>query len=507
MKNQVVTRFAPSPTGYLHVGGARTAFYNWLFARKNGGKFILRIEDTDVARSTEQSTAAIMQSMKWLGMDWDEGPYYQSQRLSIYADQIKQLEQKGWIYPAFETKEELEAMWQQATAKKQNPIYPRTSLKLSKDEVESRIAAGQPYAWRLKVPDLGATVIPELLMGGEETQIANSSISDFIITRPGTKDSPGMPLYNLVCAIDDHLMGITHVIRGVEHFTNAARQVLIHQALGADSPDFVHLPVITKNGKKMSKRDVDPAGRFPVSVLDRKELGYLPEATLNHIALLGWSHPDEKDILEVDEIIRSFSLAALHKSNAGFNEDKYFFLNAHYIAQKSDKELLELAKPYLEKAGLDITKFSDSALEKMIALQKPRIKILSEIPEGVRFFFNSPTEYEEKGLNKDLLRTDHNVRHILARVGEKMKSLQIFDKDSIEAGLKEVVSELGVPFKVVGPAVRVAVTGRINSPALADVIEILGMAETFERLSAAQRKIEHSQAINIPAHLVSGPKV
>jgi glutamyl-tRNA synthetase len=244
MKDTIVTRFAPSPTGYLHVGGARTALYNWLFARRQSGKFILRIEDTDVERSTDDSTRGIFESLQWLGLNWDEGPYYQSKRLDIYREHLNRLYSKGWIYPAFDTKEELEAMRARAMAEKRNPIYDRSSLKLSSDEVASRIAAGDEFTWRFKVPDEGYTDVPELLMGGEENRVKNDALGDFIITRPGTQDNPGMPLYNFVCTVDDALMGVTHVIRGVEHLTNAARQVLLYHALDYSVPYFVHLPII-----------------------------------------------------------------------------------------------------------------------------------------------------------------------------------------------------------------------------------------------------------------------
>ena len=489
INTNIVTRFAPSPTGYLHLGGARTALFNWLYARQNEGKFILRIEDTDVARSTDESVDGIIQSMNWLGMDWDEGPYFQSQRLEIYQSKLEELVNSGHIYPAFETKEELELMRAKAIAEKRNPIYDRASLRLSQDEIETRIEAGDTFAWRFKVPDEGYTIIPELLMGGDEAHIQNKTIGDFILTRPGTKNSPGMPLYNFVCTVDDAAMGITHVIRGVEHFTNAARQVLIYDALNAPIPEFVHLPVITKNGKKMSKRDVDLDGRHPVSVMERKELGYLPDATINHVALLGWSHPGKKEIIDVAELKKSFSLAGLNKSNSNFDEEKYLFFNSHYLTQKNDQEILDLARPFFIKAGINLASYEQNLLVKMVAMEKTRCKLLADFPAALSYFFDAPQSFDSKGVSKDFLRTDHSSVAILERAKECITSLPCFDAETITQGLAKAVEEAKIPFKVFGPVLRLALTGRTKSPSLGEVIEVLGPVETNKRFSYAQNFI------------------
>jgi glutamyl-tRNA synthetase len=485
MEKQIITRFAPSPTGYLHVGGARTALYNWLFARRNNGKFILRIEDTDEERSTQESTDGILESMKWLGLDWDEGPYFQSERLPIYFKYLDQLKAEGKIYPAFETKEELEASRAKAMAEKRNPIYDRASLKLSQDEIEARMQSGVPFAWRFKIPDTGDTIVPELLMGSDQTRFKNDAIGDFIISRPGTLEKPGMPLYNFVCAIDDALMKITHVIRGVEHFTNAARQVLLHQAIGNEIPTFLHLPLIMKNGKKMSKRDVDADGKFPVSVAGRAELGYLPAATLNHLALLGWSHPDGKEFFEVKDMLETFDLNRLSKANANFDEKKYLHCNSSHIIHTPEAELLKLLAPFFAKAGIDTNGYDQKMLESIVALEKPRCKTLSEFPDALGFFFKPLSGYEEdalKTMSEDSLAA---VEAVIA----KLKTLDTLSHETLEAALANVVETMGIPFKVLGISVRLALTGRTKSPGLPDIISILGAEESIRRLEAFKAHI------------------
>lgn len=485
MSKEIITRFAPSPTGYLHVGGARTALYNWLFARKNGGKFILRIEDTDEERSTQASTDGILESMTWLGLDWDEGPIFQSQRLDIYYSMMDKLKAANLIYPAFETKEELDAMRAKAMAEKRNPIYDRASLKLSEDEVQSRIQSGKQFTWRFRVPDIGVTEVPELLMGSEQTKFENRAIGDFIITRPGTIDKPGMPLYNFVCAVDDALMNISHVIRGVEHFTNAARQVLLHQALGNTIPTFLHLPLIMKNGKKMSKRDADADGKYPVSVAARAELGYLPEATLNHLALLGWSHPEGKELLEMEDLLENFDLARLNKANANFDEKKYLHFNSYHIMKKSDGELLELLKPYFEKYELDMGKYDIPTLHKIIAIEKTRCKILSEFPDALSFFFKRPDKYEDGGLQN----IDPKAVDVLNKVMDVLPQLEEVSLHSIEELLAKIVKDMDIPFKVLGQSLRLALTGRTKSPSLPEIIDVLGIDETVSRIKGFQQYI------------------
>lgn len=488
---KVRTRFAPSPTGSLHLGGVRTAFYNWLFARQNKGTFVLRIEDTDAERSTEESAKGIIESMQWLGLNWDEGPFFQSERLGIYFDHLEKLRKAGHIYPAFDTQEELDEMRAIAKKEKRNPIYDRRALKLTEAEIKQKMDAGEPFVWRFKVPDTEYTEIPELLMGEpDEHKIRNSTIGDFIITRPGTKDNPGMPLYNFACVIDDALMDITHVIRGMEHLPNTPKQVLMYKALGYKVPQFIHLPIIMKNNKKMSKRDKDYDPNFPVSILERRDLGYLPDATLNFIALLGWSHPESQELLTPFEILENFSVDRLNKANPNFDEQKYMFINGWHVKNRHDYELVETVTPHLEKAGYDLSAYSKSDLEKMMAMEKERCHLLSQFPEALKFFFITPESYEEKGIRKSFYVPEADfilettVKMISALTDEEM------NRATLDSKLAAMVMDLGIKYGIVGPIIRLAITGRTKTPGLAEIIEVLGKDETVKRLENARAFIK-----------------
>ncbi|MEQ8820133.1 MAG: glutamate--tRNA ligase [Sumerlaeia bacterium] len=492
----VRVRFAPSPTGFLHVGGARTALFNWLYAKKTGGTFILRIEDTDEARSTDASTDQILESMKWLGLDWDEGPFFQSQRWDIYEEHLKKLHEGGWIYPAFETAEELEAMRKAAMDAKENPIYNRAALKLSPEEVQAKIAAGESYVWRFKCP-AGKITVPETLMtGGSAGNVVDSEeLGDFVVTRATTGGGFGKPLYNLVCAVDDALMGITNVIRGVEHLSNAPRQMLLMQAWGYDVPSFTHLPLIMKNGKKMSKRDGDADKLFPVSVSARRDLGYLPEATVNFIALLGWSMDRENDLLTREDLIANFSLDGLSKANANFDEDKYLYINGWYIRNMPQAEIAERVKPFLEKEGLVAPERGNAWLANIIELERERCKLLSEFPEALRYFFIAPATYEEKGVKK-LFEKD-GVTELLDRTAAILAETHPFDAEHLEGALRAVAEEKGVGFGKVAQPIRLAVTGRMASPGLFEVLIALGKDECLARIRTAISHIQSSEGVPV----------
>jgi glutamyl-tRNA synthetase len=485
--SDVITRFAPSPTGDLHLGGVRTALYNWLWARKNKGKFILRIEDTDFDRSSEKSAEIIIEALQWLGLTWDEGPYYQSERFSLYTDKLHTLKEQGLIYPAFETKEELEQKRERALRGEGSNIYDRSSLKLSAEEVQKRIDNGMPYVWRFKTPEEGYTHVPELLTGDGKSRFKNSEIGDFIITRPTQGENLGVPLYNFACAIDDGEMNISHVIRGNEHFTNAPKQILLSQALGYRTPQFVHLPVITKNGKKMSKRDIDVDGKYPVSVLERKNKGYLSEATLNYISLLGWSDESGKEILELEEMISSFSLSRLNKSNANFDEDKYLHFNTHYIKSIEPSELLDRLVHFFEEVGIDLSNYDHCWLALVFDTVKPRCSLLSDFPEQTSYFFNDQLNYtlESSPFSKDIEKSEK----ILLSLVENLKN-QNWDKDAVEAGIKKTIEDLGIKFKDLGPAVRYALTGREQAPSIGDIAFALGKNRALNRLMKSYEYIK-----------------
>lgn len=488
MSKPVRVRFAPSPTGFLHVGGARTALFNWLWARKNGGTFILRVEDTDVERSTEASVAQIFESMRWLGLEWDEGPFFQSQRTEIYMEHLGRLRTGGKIYPAFESKEELDAAREKAMAEKRNPIYDRASLRLSPEEVEERTRSGQPFVWRFKVPDEGHTTVPETLMSGDsECRFENAAIGDFIITRPGTLEEPGLPLYNFVCTVDDALMGITHVIRGADHLSNTAKQVLLYEAMGYELPIFTHLPLITRGGKKMSKRDEDADPRFPVSVSARRDLGYLREATVNFLSLLGWSNQSGEEIYPLEELIREFDLDRLNKANANFDEDKYIHQNAWYIRNLPAEDITQRVIPFLERAGLDTASRSEEWLRDVIGLELERCRLLSEFPAALEYFFSPPESYEPKGARKFF--NSPEAADLLDAIAAVVESAEPFDGATMEPALRKLAEERELGFGKVAQPVRLAVTGRTASPGLFDVLRLLGREQSAQRIRAAANAI------------------
>lgn len=484
----VRVRFAPSPTGFLHVGGARTALFNWLLARKTGGTFILRIEDTDAERSTDESTGQILDSLKWLGLEWDEGPFFQSQRLGLYREHIDRLYKEGRIYPAFETPEELDAERRAALIQKRNPIYNRASLRLPPAEVQRRLESGMPFAWRFKVPDEGYTEVPETLMSGaSDCRFENAAMGDFVISRAGTVANPGWPLYNFCCVVDDADMKITHVIRGQEHLSNAARQVLMYQAFGYPIPTFTHLPLIMKNNKKMSKRDADVDPRYPVSVSARRDLGYLREATINFISLLGCSYPIDEEIYPIEKLIEMFSLERLQKSNANFDEDKYLYQNGWYIRNMARTEIVRRVKPFLERAGL-VSAHGDDWLGQVIGLEIERCKVLSEFPEALRYFFEAPTGYDPKGVQKVF--GAPGMSATLRAAAGILDGVEPFTKTAMEAPLRAWGDGQGLAFGQVAQPIRLAVTGRTASPGLFEVLELLGKSESVARILQAAEYLE-----------------
>jgi glutamyl-tRNA synthetase len=470
------------------VGGARTALFNWLWARKNKGTFLLRIEDTDVERSTQASVDQILESFQWLGIDFDEGPFYQSQRLHLYQAAVQRLADEGKIYPAFETKEELEQIRNEMMEQKSTRVYDRRALKLSADEVKARMAAGEPFVWRFKTPDNGFTDVPETLMGEESCRFENSAIDDFIITRPGTLQEPGWPLYNFCVVVDDADMRITHVIRGVEHLSNTAKQVLLYNALGYTVPQFTHLPLIMKGGKKMSKRDADADPRFPVSVSARRDIGYLKEATVNFIALLGWSHPTGEEIFPLDQLIKNFSLDRLTKANANFDEDKFLHINGWYIRNLPKADIIERVKPFLERAGLVRSDRDDAWLAGIIEQVIERVTLLSDFPAALEYFFKAPDSYDAKGVKKAF--ADPEIAGHLRALAEKLSTIPAWEKEPLEAEVRAFGEGSGLGFGKIAQPVRLATTGRTASPGLFDVIYLLGRDETVERLKKAAELVE-----------------
>ncbi|MEA2016636.1 MAG: glutamate--tRNA ligase [Actinomycetota bacterium] len=478
-------RFAPSPTGYLHIGSARTAFFNWLYAKNTGGSFILRIEDTDISRHREESIDKILNSLKWLGIDWDEGPgaedrygpYRQSQRTGIYNDYARRLIEEKKAYRCFCTPEELEEKRRAAAGKGISYRYDRKCLNLTQEEVKSNLEKGKPYAIRLRVPENEIISFKDKVYG--EIKVESENIEDFIIIR-----SNGLPTYNYSAAIDDALMKITGVIRGEDHLSNTPKQILVYRALGFKTPDFTHLPMILgMDGQKLSKR------HGSISIEKYIEGGFLRGAILNYLALLGWSYGEKTTIFSVDELIKKFNLSSINKKPAKFDYSKLLWINGQYIKNMPDPGLSELIKIRMENfiSLKDKNLLEDSAPEleekilKITPLVKERIKTLNDSIELAAPFFikiSYSDEFRTYFENKKIDAVD-----TLERV---YKALEKKDEDLCagyaEKVLRSLSDELGISLRKIAEVVRIALWNNKVSPPLFGTIEILGREITLRRI-------------------------
>ena len=461
----VRTRFAPSPTGYLHIGGARTALFNYLFARHHGGKFILRIEDTDLERSTEESTQAIFDGMDWLEMDYDEGPFYQSKRSDLYREAALKLLDKGLAYKCFCTAKELTERREAAMKEGRAPRYDRRCRDI-KDAGEQE---GAPYTVRFRIPE-GKTIFKDLIKG--PIAIEHVEIEDLVMLR-----SDGTATYNLTVVVDDATMNITHVIRGDDHINNTPKQILMYEALGYDLPEFAHLPMILGSDKKrLSKRH--GAG----SVTEYHDLGYLSHALINYLARLGWSHGDD-EIFSMEELIEKFSLDSVGKSSGVFNPEKLLWLNHHYIKASTAKELSTDIIERLKKTGVTVEE--GSRIEAIIDGEKERSKTLIEMVEAIGFYFKDKVEYEEKPAKKFLkpekaLAPLEALREALADIDDSS-----FDATQIESAFQGLLDKFELKLGKLAQPVRVALTGTSVSPGIFETIEAMGKDMTIDRLTEA----------------------
>ena len=461
MPGTIKVRFAPSPTGFLHIGGVRTALFNWLFAKHNGGKFVLRIEDTDLSRSTEESIQEILESMKWLGIDWDEGPFRQTHRQEIYSKKIKYLLEKGKAYHCYCTPEELDKKKNEAKKAGHKPKYDGTCRDL-KDTPK------KPSVIRFKAPMEGSIVVEDLLRGKVVFDIAE--LDDLIIQR-----TDGTPTYNFVVVVDDSEMGITHVIRGDDHLSNTPRQCLLYDALDYKQPKFSHISMILGQDKtRLSKR------HGATSALAYRDMGYLPDAMINYLARLGWSHGDQ-EIFSREEMIEHFSFDSVHTSAAVFDSDKLSWLNEHYIKSTPPVELAKYLEPYLIKAEVLQKDHSLSWQEiaRVIPCLNERSKTLVEMAEKAAFFFKQQVDFDEKARDKFL--TDE-AKPLIRKIIAELSTLGSYSADRIEFLFKKVVEEEGVKLGKLAQPVRVALTGTTVSPGIYDVILLLGKKETLKRL-------------------------
>lgn len=456
-----VTRFAPSPTGYLHVGGARTALYSWLYAKSTGGKFVLRIEDTDIERSTQAAIDAILEGMTWLGLDWDEGPYYQTERFDRYHALIQQLLDQGKAYKCFMPAAELDAIREQQKANGEKPRYPGTWRERTDHPKD------QPFAIRFKNPLDGVVTIKDHVRGSIE--IANSELDDLIIQR-----SDGAPTYNFCVVVDDWDMGITHVVRGEDHINNTPRQINILEALGAPIPEYAHVSMILgDDGKKLSKRT------NAVGVMEFRDQGYLPQALLNYLVRLGWSHGDQ-EIFSLEEMIETFTLDAIGQSASAFNTDKLIWLNQHYIKTLPSSEVAEHAKWYFEQLGVDTS--NGPVLENVIAIQADRVKNLKELAEISQYFYQDYEQFDEKAAKKHLRPV---AKAALLKVKEKLAEVTSWEPELIQQAINQSAEELEVGMGKIGMPLRVAVTGAGNSPSLDVTLHLLNYEQVAQRIDKA----------------------
>ena len=483
MTAPVRVRFAPSPTGALHVGGARTAIYNWAFARREGGTFILRIDDTDPERSTAENTAQILRSLEWLGIDWDEGPevggaygpYFQTERAERYTAALERMKANATAYPCFCTAEDLQAKREAARTGEGSLGYDRTCRTLDPAEVARRLSAGEPHVWRLLVPeDRGDIIVDDIVRG--ETVFPASAMDDFVLVR-----SDGTPTYNFATVVDDAEMEITHVIRGDDHLSNTPRQVLVFEALGHFVPRFAHLSMIWgADGKKLSKR------HGATSVEQFRDDGYLPETLLNYLALLGWSLDGETTIISTDTLKTEFSLERVSKNPAIFDFEKLEWMNGVYLREMDPAVFAARMAPVLAAAGLateaDVAERPEWYAE-LVPLVTERAKRLTDIPPMVAFLFSEP-EMDEKAVEKAL--HVEGAAGVLEAVATALESVTSWDAGSIEETLRTVPESLGLKPKVVFQAVRVALTGSLVSPPLFESAALLGKEQALGRLTAAR---------------------
>ncbi len=464
-----VTRFPPSPTGYLHIGGARTALFSWLYAKKTGGKFILRIEDTDRERSTEASVQAIFDGMSWLGLSHDEGPYYQTERLERYKEIIQQLLDQGDAYYCYCSRERLDALREEQMKAGGKPKYDGKC----RDGAEA--VEGVSPVVRFKNPEQGSVTIKDHVRG--EVVIANEELDDLIIAR-----SDGMPTYNLTVVVDDMDMGMTHVIRGDDHLNNTPRQINIFKALGAKPPEFAHVPMILgEDGKRMSKR------HGAVSVMQYAEDGFLPEALLNYLVRLGWSHGDQEEFT-IDEMIELFDLDGINKSASSFSQEKLLWMNQVYLKKSDDKYLAEVALPFFEKAGLNTSE--GPALSDVIAVQKERVSTLVELAEQSRYFYEDFAAYDEKADKKQF---KEGAIAPLEAMSEALVAIDDWSVENCHNALNGTVEKLEIGFGKLGLPLRVALTGATASPSLDQTLYLLGKDKSIERIKIAIEYIKNKK--------------
>lgn len=485
--SNIRVRYAPSPTGFLHVGGVRTALFNWLFARKNGGTFVLRIEDTDLERSTEESIEQLKRSLRWIGLDWDEGPeiggphhpYRQTERFDIYRQQARKLLDSGAAYYDFATAEELAELRERARAEKRAPIYTGGEYRdMDPEEARRKVEAGEPHTVRFKTPREGQTVLDDLIRG--PVTFENSNLEDFVLMK-----SSDTPTYNFAAAVDDALMEISHVIRGDDHISNTPRQILIYNALGHPLPAFAHVPqVLGPDKKKLSKR------HGSASVEDFAAQGYLPEALFNYLALLGAGYAADEEIFTPAELAERFRIEKVSGNPAVFDEQKLRSINAVYLRRHSPEDLAMLAAPMLAACGAATPEELEQdmpRLTQIMALLKDRIALTTEIPDSVGYFYGGDLDYEpaefEKQFGKEF------VRENFPELVERLKALPEWTEEAIEECVRGLAAEKEKGARHLIHPLRFAVTGRTVSAGLFETMHLLGRERSLLRAEKAAEEM------------------
>lgn len=480
----VRVRFAPSPTGFLHVGGLRTALYNFLFAKKSGGKFILRVEDTDRSRYVEGAVANLVGTLRWAGLEYDEGPdaggdfgpYIQSERTDVYSKHAAILVDEGAAYRCFCSPERLEQVRKELERKKLTPKYDRNCLRLSEDEIRKNLDSGKAYVVRMKVPDNATVRFTDMIRG--DVEFSSEQIDDQVLLK-----SDGFPTYHLANVVDDHLMKISHVIRGEEWLSSTPKHVLLYQFFGWELPKFAHLPLLLNPDRsKLSKRQGD------VAVEDYRKKGYLKEALINFIALLGWNPGDDREIFSLDELEKEFSLEKVNKSGAVFNLEKLNWLNFQHLRRKSDDDVLSMLKEYLSTSPdlIEQPLMSDSYLLKVIASMRERVSFVKEFVEKCPYFFRAPKEYDPVAVKK---RWNPDSGELLLKLADEFSKLETPLAGDYEAALKRTAELLKVGNGELIHPLRLAVSGIGEGPGVYDIVSILGKEETIKRINLAVVRI------------------
>ena len=482
MNKPFKVRFAPSPTGPFHIGGARSALFNWLVARNKNGKFLVRVEDTDLARSTRESEENIKAALNWLGLNWDEGidvggengPYRQTERLNIYHKEIQRLLDEGKAYYCYCTEEELEESRTQQLAEGKTPVYNDHCRSLTEEEIAKYKESGRKPVIRLRVPKEGVFAFDDMVRGHVTFQAAG--VGDFIIMK-----SDGIPVYNFAVVVDDALMNITHVIRAEEHLSNTPRQIAIYQALGYDIPKFGHISLILgSDHKKMSKR------HGATSVDEYRKMGYLSDAVVNYLALLGWAPKGEQEIFTREELIEQFSMKRVSANDAVFDIEKLNWINFQYMKQLSPEELLELTLPFIINAGYITGPLSDEKkewLKKVVWFVRDHLYYGAQTPENVKIFFEEMSTITDKEM-LDIMNRETS-KMIIKSFAEKLSDLDTFNESSIKDVFSNLMKESGIKGKAAFEPVRIALTGEIHGPGLYTLIELFGKEKTIQRLKSS----------------------